>query len=133
MMPTMKRSQFNEMDFEEFMAWADENLNDVTSEEILIQFAKEKLDNNMGLALHVLNAVYEVELFTDTMYWRYDYSMGTCETPTPITCKEDLEDLIDFEEDDEVTVEEDDDWADDYERRWAERPWDYGKHFDDED
>ena len=30
----------------------------------------------------------------------YDRSMGTLETPTPITCKEDLEDYIDFEEED---------------------------------
>jgi hypothetical protein len=26
--------------------------------------------------------------------------MGTLETPTPVTCKEDLEDYIDFEDED---------------------------------
>ena len=100
MMPTMKREQFESMDFEEFMTWAEENISDVTYEDTLIAFAKEKLDDNLGLALHVLNAVYNNHWF-DVDHYRYDYSMGMCETPTPITCKEDLEDLIDFEVEDE--------------------------------
>lgn len=99
MMPTMKREQFEAMSFEEFMEWAHENISDVTDEEILIQFAKEKIDDNLGLALHVLNTIYEAH-YSDTDYWRYDYSMGTLEIPKPITCKEDLEDLIDFDEED---------------------------------
>ena len=101
MMPTMKREQFEEMSFTEFIEWAYENIDDVTSEEALIAFAKEKLDDdNLGFALHILNAIYESE-DTEEGYYRYDYSMGTLETPTPISCKEDLEDLIDFDEEEE--------------------------------
>ncbi len=100
MMPTMTREQFEEMSLDEFMEWAYDNINDITSEDTLIEFAKAKLDdNNIGMALHVLNAIYDSDEAYGG-YYRYDYSMGTLETPTPITCKEDLEDLIDFEEED---------------------------------
>ena len=84
--------------------------------EVLIEEAKHEIDeDNMMMALHILNAIYNSDC-PDGSYYLYDRSMGTLETPTPITCKEDLEDYIDFEED-----EEDD---------RSELPWDYGKHFD---
>lgn len=92
----MTREQYKRMDFEEFMEWARENLDVVTDEEILKEFVIEKLqDDNFGMALHIINAIYNNPY--DTEYYRYDYSMGTLETPTPITDKEDLEDLIFFE------------------------------------
>lgn len=92
----MTREQYKRMDFEEFIEWAKENLDDVTDEEILKDFAIKKLqDDNFGMALHIINAIYNNPY--DTEYYRYDYSMGTLETPTPITDKEDLEDLIFFD------------------------------------
>ena len=92
----MTREQYKRMDFEEFIEWAKENLDDVTDEEILKEFAIKKLqDDNFGMALHIINAIYNNPY--DTEYYRYDYSMGTLETPTPITSKEDLEDLIFFD------------------------------------
>lgn len=95
----MTRKEFEAMSFEDFMEWANENLDDVTDEEILKEFAIEKLqDDNFNMALHIINAIYNNPY--DTEYYRYDYSMGTLETPTPITDKEDLEDLTFF--DDEV-------------------------------
>lgn len=98
MMPTMTRKQFEALDFDEFMEWARETIEDVTDEDTLIQFVKDKIDDDsFNVAIHVLTAIWENGL-PDVEDWRYDYSMGTCETPTPITCKEDLEDLIDFTE-----------------------------------
>jgi hypothetical protein len=95
----MTRKQFIRMSFEELLEWAWDNLNDLTTEDCLLEFAKKKIDDeNVMMALHVLHAVYESEA-PDGSYYIYDYSMGTLETPTPITCKEDLEDYIDFEED----------------------------------
>lgn len=92
----MTKKEFEVMSFEDFIEWANENLDDVTHEEILKEFAIEKLqDDNFGMALHIINAIYNNPY--DTEYYRYDYSMGTLETPTPITDKEDLEDLIFFE------------------------------------
>ena len=115
MMPTMTRQQFEELSFEEFMEWARENIDDITDEDTLIQFAKDKIDDDsFNVAIHVLTAIWENGV-PDVEDWRYDYSMGTCETPIPITCKEDLEDLIDFGEDEEEAF----DFIDYYEARWS--------------
>jgi hypothetical protein len=101
MMPTMKREQFEEMSFEELLEWAYDNIDDMHSEEALIELAKHEIDeDSIRMALHILNAVYESDC-PDGSYYIYDRSMGTLETPTPITCKEDLEEYIDFEEDEE--------------------------------
>lgn len=93
----MTRTEFEIMDFKDLMEWAIENLKDVTHEDTLKEFAKEKLENDdFGMVLHIINAVWDNPYNTE--YYLYDYSMGTLETPTPITDKEDIEDLIDFEE-----------------------------------
>lgn len=107
----MTKKEFDNMSFDEVFEWANENINDLTTEDILIDFAKTKIDDeNIGMALHVLNAVHNN--CHDTEYYLYDYSMGTLESPTPVTCKEDLEDYIDFDDeedpydhDDEVNYE----------------------------
>lgn len=94
----MTRTEFEAMSLDELIEWANENTGYLTSEEILIQFAKDKIDDdNLYLAMHVLSAIYNSEEAYDDCYL-YDYSMGTLETPTPITCKEDLEHLIDFDD-----------------------------------
>lgn len=94
----MTREKFEAMDFDCLMELAAENLNDVTTEENLKDFAIEKLQNDdFGMALHIIEAIYNNPYSTE--YYRYDYNMGRLETPTPITEKEDIEDLIDFEED----------------------------------
>lgn len=103
MMPTMTREQFEEMSFEELLEWAYDNIDDIHSEETLLEMAKHEInEDSLKMALHILQAVYESDC-PDGSYYLYDRSMGTLETPTPITCKEDLEDYIDFE------GEEDDD------------------------
>lgn len=92
----MTREQYEDMNFEDFMGWANENLDYVTGEDILKEYAIEKIqDDNFIMALHIINALNEN--IYDTEWYRYDYSMGTFETPTPIADKEDLEDLIFFE------------------------------------
>lgn len=93
----MTKKEFKNISFEEFIEWANENINDVTHEDILKEFAIKKLqDDDFGIALHIINAIYNNPY--DTEYYRYDYSMGRLETPKPITEKEDLEDLIFFDE-----------------------------------
>lgn len=94
----MTKQQFDEMTLDELIEWAYENLNDITTEANLLDFAKHKIDDeNIYLAIHVLQAVWNYGV-SHNGYYRYDYNMGTLETPTPITCKEDLEDYIDFDE-----------------------------------
>ena len=106
MMPTMKREQFEEMSFEELLEWAYDNIDDIHSEETLIEMVKHEInEDSLRMALHILQAVYESDC-PDGSYYIYDRSMGTLETPTPITCKEDLEEYIDFEEDEEERAAE---------------------------
>lgn len=98
MMPTMKKEQFDNMGFEELLEWASENIDCTWYEDDLIAMAKHEIDeDNIKMALHILNAIYESDCPDDSLYI-YDRSMGTLETPTPITCKEDLEEYIDFDD-----------------------------------
>ena len=100
MMPRMKRENFEALTFDELVQWAYDHLDDVYSEDGLIAMAKHEIDQeNLQMAVHILTAVYESDC-PDDSYYLYDRSMGTLETPTPITCKEDLEDYIDFDEED---------------------------------
>ncbi len=100
MMPTMTREQFEEMSLDELAEWAFENIDNVHFEDTLLEMAKHEIDEeDLQMALHILNAVYESGA-PDGSYYIYDRNMGILETPTPITCKEDLEDYIDFEEED---------------------------------
>lgn len=100
MMPTMTREEFNNMSFEELLDWAYDNIDDMHSEEVLIDLAKHEIDEeNLQMAIHILQAIYESDA-PDGSYYIYDRCMGTLETPTPITCKEDLEEYIDFDEED---------------------------------
>lgn len=96
----MTRKEFEEMSLDELVEWAWENIDDITSEDALLEFAKTKIDDSsIFMALHILEAIYKSgEAYQG--YYLYDYSMGTLETPTPITCKEDFEDLIDFDDED---------------------------------
>jgi hypothetical protein len=52
--------------------------------------------HSFGMALHIINAIYNNPYNTE--YYRYDYSMGRLETPTPIVDKDDIEDLIFFDD-----------------------------------
>jgi hypothetical protein len=91
----MTREEFEAIEFDELIELMYENFDIITSEETLKSFAMDKLqDDDFGMALHIINAIYENPY--DTEWYRYDYSMGTLETPEPITCNEDVDDLIVF-------------------------------------
>lgn len=94
----MTREQFENMDFEELMNWAYDNLDCITDEEILKEYGIRNIqDDNFNMVLHIIGAIFENPYSTE--WYRYDYSMGTLETPKPITDRYDIEDLIDFEDD----------------------------------
>lgn len=99
----MTKKEWEELTLDEAIDWADYEygVNELTSENNLIRFAKEKIDeDDLGLAIHILEAIYNSEEAYNG-YYLYDYSLGTMSTPTPITCKEDLESYISFAEDEE--------------------------------
>ena len=99
----MTKKEWEELTLDEAIDWADfeYGVSELTSEDSLIHFAKEKIDEgNLFLAIHILEAIYNSEE-AYSGYYLYDYSAGTTSTPTPITCKEDLESYISFAEDEE--------------------------------
>ena len=99
----MTKKEWEELTLDEAIDWADfeYGVSELTSEDSLIHFAKEKIDeDNLFLAIHILEAIYNSEEAYNG-YYIYDYSAGTTSTPTPITCKEDLESYISFAEDEE--------------------------------
>lgn len=88
----MTRAEFNNMEFEEVMETLNEERDDITTYETLKEFAIEKInDDNFLVAIHILET-----LQNDSEEWYlYDYCMGTLDTPSSVTCKEDVEHLID--------------------------------------
>ena len=99
----MTKKEWEELTLDEAVNWVDweYGVSELTSENSLIRFAKEKIDeDNLFLAIHILEAIYNSEEAYNG-YYLYDYSLGTMSTPTPITCKEDLESYISFAEDEE--------------------------------
>lgn len=91
----MTREEYEAISFEDFMEWARENIQEITDEETLKDYAMDKLyKDDFGMVLHIIKSVYENPY--DTEWYRYDYSMGILQTPSPITKKEDIEDLIPF-------------------------------------
>lgn len=97
MRPTITREQFNQMSLEELVEWGYENIDFVHHEDALIEMAKHEIDEeNLNVAIHILTGIYESDEPCGG-YYIYDRCMGTLEAVTPITCKEDLEEYIDFE------------------------------------
>ena len=99
----MTKKEWEELTLDEAIDYADYEygVSELTSEDSLIRFAKEKIDeDDLGLAIHILEAIYNSEEAYNG-YYLYDYSLGTMSTPMPITCKEDLESYISFAEDEE--------------------------------
>ena len=83
--------------FDNAMEWANNAYDFITTYDALKQFAIEKLEeDNVGFALHILNAIYNSE--GDSEWFYYDYSMGTLQTPKCINNAEDLDALSVFDE-----------------------------------
>lgn len=87
----MTREDYNNKEFEEVMEQLDEERDDITTYERLKEYAKDKIDgDDLLVAIHILEA-----LQNDSVDWyEYDYCMGTCQTPSGITEKEDIGHMI---------------------------------------
>ena len=89
----MTRAEFKEKSFEDVMNQLDEELDEITTLDILKGFAKLKIDKgDYILANHIVKAL---QAGNDEYWWDYDYCMGTLDTPIPLTEKADVEHLID--------------------------------------
>ena len=87
----MTRKEFETKNFDEVMEQLNEEKDDITTYESLKEFAKSQIEEDrLFLAIYILEALNE-----DTAEWyEYDYCMGTLQTPSSITTKEDVEHLI---------------------------------------
>ena len=80
----MTRVEFEEKSFEEVM----EQLNE--------KWIKENIDNdNFNVASHLCDAIWNDPNPDMSDWYEYDYCMGTMDTPVCLSCKEDVEHLID--------------------------------------
>lgn len=100
----MTRKQFEkireEQSFDNAMEALYEENNFVTDYETLKQFMITALENeNNGLALHILQAVYESEGDSDWYY--YDYTAGTTCTPVCLNDIDDVESFIGFDDEED--------------------------------
>lgn len=87
----MTKADFNNKTFNELVFQLQEETDEVTSYEMLKEFAIEKIkSDDLFVAIHILEAINN-----DTAdYYLYDYCMGTLQTPSSITEKADIEHLI---------------------------------------
>ena len=80
-------------DFNTAVIELSEQYDDITDYETLKEFIKSKIDDDsLYLVAHLANALKDCAC---TEYYRYDYNMGTLETPTPLQDLSDLEDFCD--------------------------------------
>ena len=87
----MTKNDFETKSLRELCEELEEQGETITSFEVLKDFAIDNINSdNFLLASHICEALCDYAEF-----YFYDYCMGTLETPTPITSKEDLEHLID--------------------------------------
>lgn len=88
----MNKTEYKEKDFEEVMEQLSEERDDITTYEELKEFAKVKIDEDyLFLSIHILEALKNNE----SKWYEFDYCMGTLQTPSAITEKQDIKHLID--------------------------------------
>lgn len=90
----MTRQEFNTLSFEEVMTKLSEQYDQITTYDMLKDYAKEKIDSDdLFVAVHILNALWN-DPHPDAIWYDYDYCMGTLDTPISLTTKEDVENFI---------------------------------------
>lgn len=86
----MNKEDFETKSLNELCEQLSDEGQNITSYETLKDFAKTQIDEDyLFLAEHIISAIKG-----EAKWYFYDYYMGTLETPTPITSKDDIEDLI---------------------------------------
>lgn len=94
-MITITRDKYEEMSLDELV----ELIDHVHSYEDMLEIAIYEIQNrHVFLAIHILEAIGDLN---DDKYYDYDVSMGTLETPTEVSTKEDLLDYIEFANEEE--------------------------------
>ncbi len=89
----MTKKELKKLGFENAIEILQEEVNDITDIDVLKEFIKENIDNdNFFLAMHLLDAIYNSNSpYPEPYYYRYDYTLGTYDTPEELNTIEDLE------------------------------------------
>ena len=89
----MNIKDLRKLDFESAISILHDENNDITDIETIKDFIIEKIrTDNFMLAYHLLESTYNSDTpHLDTYYYKYDYSMGTCNKPQELNTIEDLE------------------------------------------
>lgn len=83
-----KKTLYKINDFDTAIEKLQEEVEDITDYGALKDFAIEQIQvDNLFLATHILTTLSD----TFGTYYKYDYSMGTLDTPTPLNTLKDLE------------------------------------------
>ena len=91
----MTRADFETKTFDELIEQLHEEHPDIHSYDYLKDFAKNLIDEeNIGFAMHILNAIYNAIYNEPGEWFEYDCTMGTLQTPSGLTEKANLEHLI---------------------------------------
>lgn len=91
----MTRKEFETKSFDEVMEQLNEEREDITTIDMLKEFIKEKVDSDeLNLASHLCNAIWNDPHSYDSDWYIYDYYMGALDTPCCVSVKEDVEYLI---------------------------------------
>lgn len=88
----MKVSELEKLDFNTAISILQEENNDITDIEALKDFIKYNIDrDNFMLSLFLLNSIHNSNTpYFDTYYYKYDYSLGTYDTPHELNTIQDL-------------------------------------------
>lgn len=91
----MTRAEFESKSFEEVMEQLNEEVDEVTTIDVLKAFIKERIDDDdFNVASHLCDAIWNDPNPNQTDWYLYDYCMGTMDKPVSVDCKEDVEHFI---------------------------------------
>ena len=88
----MKVSELITLGFDSAISILQEQRQDITDIETLKQFIKDNIDrDNFLLSLFLLDSIYNSNTsYLETTYYKYDYTLGTCEAPQELNTIQDL-------------------------------------------
>ena len=91
----MNKHDFENKSFDELIDDLLENVESIMSYNTLKDYAISLIDeDDLLCAIHILNALFD----DDAEWYDYETSMGTLQTPTGLTCKEDIAHYFYFED-----------------------------------
>ena len=94
----MTREEFDEKSFDELIEMLRGEHNDIISYDMLKEYVKKQIDDDdINLARHILEAIWNSPNRIDGNWYQYDYTAGTYDTPRELSTKDDIEEFFAIE------------------------------------